>query len=40
MTLDTYSYLFDGLDADLADRMDESRRGREVSGLRLGKASA
>lgn len=34
MTLDTYGYLFDGLDADLAERMDEAHRGRAVSPLR------
>jgi integrase len=34
MTLDTYGYLFDGLDADLADRMDETHRGRAVTALR------
>jgi integrase len=34
MTLDTYGYLFDGLDADLADWMDETHRGRAVTALR------
>lgn len=33
MTLDTYSYLFDGLDVDLADRMDAARHGGEVHGF-------
>lgn len=36
MTLDTYGYLFDGLDGDLADRMDVTRQSNGVRPLRSG----